>query len=150
MFGGYADLVYQFGMADENQRDYIQKVSDEAVQMITQGNFLGAFKVRGKRERVWEGERKGLERREEWFGEERGVVWRGERSGLGRREEWFGEERGVVWGGERSGLGGERSALGRREEWFGEERGVVWRGERSALERREECFGEEGEEMAFK
>ena len=49
MFGGYADLVYQFGMADENQRDYIQKVSDQAVQLITSGDFLGAFKVHALR-----------------------------------------------------------------------------------------------------
>ena len=47
MFGGYAELVYQFGMADEIQRDYIQKASDQAVQLITQGDFLGAFKVCG-------------------------------------------------------------------------------------------------------
>ena len=45
MFGGYAELVYQFGMADEIQRDYIQKVSDEAVQCITQGDFRGAFNI---------------------------------------------------------------------------------------------------------
>ncbi|XP_072009809.1 probable serine carboxypeptidase CPVL isoform X4 [Engystomops pustulosus] len=45
MLGGYADFMFQTGMADENQRDYAQQQSDLAVTYIQQQKWIDAFDV---------------------------------------------------------------------------------------------------------
>ena len=45
MMNAYADLVYQFGMADHNEANYIATQTNTAVQMIKNGQFYDAFKV---------------------------------------------------------------------------------------------------------
>lgn len=45
MFGGYADFMYQTGMVDENQRDYVQRQSDLAIKYIQQQKWIDAFDV---------------------------------------------------------------------------------------------------------
>ncbi len=45
MMNAYADLVFQFGMADENQAAYIYSTTNMAVQHIKAERFYDAFKV---------------------------------------------------------------------------------------------------------
>ncbi len=45
MMNAYADLVFQFGMADENQAAYICLRPNTAVQYIKAKWFYDAFKV---------------------------------------------------------------------------------------------------------
>ena len=45
MMDGYADLVYQFGMADENQASYIKSQTTTVVGYIKKGQYYDAFKV---------------------------------------------------------------------------------------------------------
>ncbi|XP_077347484.1 putative serine carboxypeptidase CPVL isoform X2 [Lithobates pipiens] len=43
MLGGYADFLYQTGMVDENQRDYVQRQTDLAISYIKQEKWIDAF-----------------------------------------------------------------------------------------------------------
>ncbi len=45
MMNAYADLVYQFGMADFNQASYIFNETNTAVQLIKNQQYYEAFKV---------------------------------------------------------------------------------------------------------
>ncbi|XP_018430107.1 PREDICTED: probable serine carboxypeptidase CPVL [Nanorana parkeri] len=45
MLGGYADFLYQTGMVDENQKDYVQKQTDMAISYIKQQKWIDAFDV---------------------------------------------------------------------------------------------------------
>ncbi len=45
MMNAYADLVFQFGMVDENQAAYIFSQTNTAVQHIKAKQFYDAFKV---------------------------------------------------------------------------------------------------------
>ena len=43
--GGYADLLYNIGMADKMQQDQLQQVTDIAIQHIKDQNYREAFEV---------------------------------------------------------------------------------------------------------
>ena len=45
MLTGYADLAFQFGLADENQADYISSETQNAAKLIDDGKYYDAFKV---------------------------------------------------------------------------------------------------------
>ncbi len=45
MMNAYADLVFQFGMADENQAAYIYSRTNTAEQYIKAERFYNGFKV---------------------------------------------------------------------------------------------------------
>ena len=45
MFGGYGDLLYQFGMVDENEKAFIDNKTAEGVNLMEKGDFYGAFLV---------------------------------------------------------------------------------------------------------
>ena len=45
MLTGYADLAFQFGLADENQADYISSETQAAAKLINDGKFFEAFQV---------------------------------------------------------------------------------------------------------
>ena len=46
MLTGYADLAFQFGLADENQAKYINSEMLNATQLIAGGKFMEADLVR--------------------------------------------------------------------------------------------------------
>lgn len=46
MLGGYADFLYQTGMVDELQRQYVKQQTDACVQLIQQEKWIEAFEVR--------------------------------------------------------------------------------------------------------
>lgn len=45
MLAGYGDFLYQTGMIDELQKQYVDKQTDFAVQLIQQQKWVEAFKV---------------------------------------------------------------------------------------------------------
>lgn len=45
MLGGYGDLIFQFGMFDETERDFFNLQCDSAVNYIKKKDFYSAFKV---------------------------------------------------------------------------------------------------------
>ena len=45
MLTGYADLAFQFGLADENQAEYINKEMQAAAKLIADGKYLEADQV---------------------------------------------------------------------------------------------------------
>ncbi|XP_048882335.1 LOW QUALITY PROTEIN: probable serine carboxypeptidase CPVL [Brienomyrus brachyistius] len=45
MLGGYADFLYQTGMVDEQQKQYVQEQTDIGVQLIKSEKWLEAFMV---------------------------------------------------------------------------------------------------------
>ena len=45
MLTGYADLAFQFGLADENQADYINSETQNAAKLISDGKYYEAFQV---------------------------------------------------------------------------------------------------------
>lgn len=45
MYQGLADMVFQFGLADENQASHIRNETDIMVQYIQQKQFYEAFEV---------------------------------------------------------------------------------------------------------
>ncbi|GAA6086288.1 probable serine carboxypeptidase CPVL [Tachysurus ichikawai] len=45
MLGGYADFLYQTGMVDELQRQYVKQQTDDGVKLIQQEKWIEAFKV---------------------------------------------------------------------------------------------------------
>jgi len=45
MYQGLADMVFQFGLADENQASHIQNETDLMIQYIKQKQFYEAFEV---------------------------------------------------------------------------------------------------------
>ena len=45
MIAEYAPYLFNLGMLDENERDYIQKGSDEAIQFIKEGRYIEANNV---------------------------------------------------------------------------------------------------------
>ncbi|KAG7469698.1 hypothetical protein MATL_G00131650 [Megalops atlanticus] len=45
MLGGYADFLYQTGMVDELQKQYVQLQTDGAIQLIQQKKWVEAFEV---------------------------------------------------------------------------------------------------------
>ena len=45
MLTGYADLAFQFGLADENQAEYIYNETQAAAKLINNGQFYEAFQV---------------------------------------------------------------------------------------------------------
>ena len=45
MLTGYADLAFQFGLADENQAVYIDNATHTAAKLIMGGKYLDAFQV---------------------------------------------------------------------------------------------------------
>ena len=47
MLGGYADFLYQTGMVDELQREYVIQQTDNGVQFIQQQKWVEAFEVGG-------------------------------------------------------------------------------------------------------
>ena len=47
MFNGYGDLLYQFGMADENEKAHIDSETAQGVEFIKRGDYYNAFLVRG-------------------------------------------------------------------------------------------------------
>lgn len=47
MLGGYAEFMYQTGMIDELQKQYVVEQTDFGVKLIQQEKWLEAFKVRG-------------------------------------------------------------------------------------------------------
>lgn len=46
MLGGYADFMYQTGMVDELQRQYVKQQTDTGVKLIQQEKWVEAFEVR--------------------------------------------------------------------------------------------------------
>lgn len=46
MLGGYGEFLYQTGMIDELQKQYVDKQTDLGVQFIQQQKWVEAFKVR--------------------------------------------------------------------------------------------------------
>ena len=42
MLTGYADLAFQFGLADENQAEYINSEMQTAAQLIADGKYMEA------------------------------------------------------------------------------------------------------------
>lgn len=46
MLGGYADFLYQTGMVDELQRQYVKQQMDACVKLIQQEKWIEAFEVR--------------------------------------------------------------------------------------------------------
>ena len=46
MLRGYADLAFQFGLADENQAAYIDSQTQTATEMIMNEKYFDAFQVR--------------------------------------------------------------------------------------------------------
>lgn len=47
MLGGYAEFMYQTGMIDELQRQYVVQQTDLGVKLIQQQKWVEAFQVRG-------------------------------------------------------------------------------------------------------
>lgn len=47
MLGGYGDFMYQTGMIDELQRQYVIKQTDLGVTLIQQQKWVEAFQVGG-------------------------------------------------------------------------------------------------------
>ncbi|KAB5586952.1 hypothetical protein PHYPO_G00007410 [Pangasianodon hypophthalmus] len=45
MMGGYADFMYQAGMLDELQREYVKQQTDACVKLIQQEKWMEAFEV---------------------------------------------------------------------------------------------------------
>lgn len=45
MLGGYAEFLYQTGMVDELQKQYVQQQTDAGVQLIQQQKWVEAFEV---------------------------------------------------------------------------------------------------------
>ena len=45
MFNGFGDLLYQFGMVDENEKAYIDSETAQGVAYIKNGDFYKAFLV---------------------------------------------------------------------------------------------------------
>lgn len=45
MLGGYADFMYQTGMIDELQRQYVIQQTDFGVKLIQQEKWVEAFQV---------------------------------------------------------------------------------------------------------
>lgn len=45
MLGGYADFLYQTGMVDELQRQYVKQQTDAGVKLIQQEKWIEAFEV---------------------------------------------------------------------------------------------------------
>lgn len=45
MLGGYGDFMYQTGMIDEQQRDYVDQQTGLGVKLIQQEKWLQAFEV---------------------------------------------------------------------------------------------------------
>lgn len=45
MLGGYGDFLYQTGMIDELQREYVVKQTDLGVTLIQQQKWVEAFRV---------------------------------------------------------------------------------------------------------
>ena len=45
MLGGYGELVFQFGMVDENEREYINQQCETAIHYIRKKDFYSAFEV---------------------------------------------------------------------------------------------------------
>ena len=45
MFNGYGDLMYQFGMVDENEKAYIDNATQQGVDFIKKNEFYQAFLV---------------------------------------------------------------------------------------------------------
>ena len=45
MLAGYADLAFQFGLADENQADHIKDETQTTTQLIVSGKYHEAFQV---------------------------------------------------------------------------------------------------------
>lgn len=46
MFNGYGDLLYQFGMVDENEKAYIDNETQKGVNFMKQKDFYQAFLVK--------------------------------------------------------------------------------------------------------
>ena len=42
MLTGYADLAFQFGLADENQAEYINSEMQAAAELIANGKYMEA------------------------------------------------------------------------------------------------------------
>lgn len=45
MLGGYGEFLYQTGMIDELQKQYVDKQTDLGVELIQQQKWVEAFKV---------------------------------------------------------------------------------------------------------
>lgn len=45
MMGGYADFLYQTGLVDELQREYVKLQTDAGVKLIQQQRWIEAFQV---------------------------------------------------------------------------------------------------------
>ena len=45
MIGGYGEMLFQFGLVDENERDYINLQTETAINYIQNKDFESAFKV---------------------------------------------------------------------------------------------------------
>lgn len=46
MLGGYGDFMYQTGMIDELQKQYVVQQTDYGVKLIQQQKWVEAFQVR--------------------------------------------------------------------------------------------------------
>lgn len=46
MLGGYGEFMYQTGMIDENQKQYVVQQTDYGVKLIQQQKWVEAFQVR--------------------------------------------------------------------------------------------------------
>ena len=45
MFNGYGDLLFQFGMVDENEKAHIDSETAQGVDFIKRGDYYNAFLV---------------------------------------------------------------------------------------------------------
>ena len=45
MLDAYGELAFQFGMVDENEKDYINQQCEAAVHYIQKKDFYSAFEV---------------------------------------------------------------------------------------------------------
>lgn len=46
MLGGYGEFLYQTGMIDEQQKEYVVKQTDKGVALIQQQKWVEAFQVK--------------------------------------------------------------------------------------------------------
>ena len=45
MVGGYGDLLFQFGLVDENEKSFFDSQTELAISYIQKKDFFSAFKV---------------------------------------------------------------------------------------------------------
>lgn len=52
MVGGYGELAFQFGLADESQKKFINEQCESVVSAIQRKDFMTAFKVMNQKKLI--------------------------------------------------------------------------------------------------